>query len=139
MNNLNIKNLKMKKTLFLFLAILSFTISCSSDDSENPNTEGIDQSKIYGWWYKNSNTQEDAYKAYYFGEDGIYKQDMSNYGLGIGIGTWEWSESNEITMTPTPGQGIAGGPQSGEVFKLTNDSLVFDSEELRLSKNNPND
>jgi hypothetical protein len=129
----------MKKALLLICSLTLFFASCSNDsDSGTSDPNAIDQSKIYGWWYRNANTQTVSYKAYYFGEDGVYKQDQSNFGLGMGVGTWEWTNANTIQMTPNSGGGIAGGAVSGTVFKVSNDSLVFASEELRLSKVEPN-
>ena len=124
----------MKKS-FLIIAIVLVSIPfirCSSDSSSS--SSAINHSDIYGWWYPNANTSIPHYKAYYFGQDGVYKQDQTNFGLGIGLGTYVWESSNVLRMTPNSGGGIAGGPVSGTVFKLTQDSLVFASEELRMSK-----
>ena len=128
----------MKKTLFLIFAGILFLASCSSDSENSSNPNAIDQSKIYGWWYRNANTQTVSYNAYYFGEDGVYKQDGTNFGLGMGVGTWEWTNANTILITPNPDGGIAGGTTSGVVFKVSNDSLVLYSQQLRLSKVEPN-
>jgi hypothetical protein len=125
-----------QKLLLLAFVASAFMWSCSSDDDSS--SSGIDHSKIYGWWYRNDNTATISYNAYYFGQDGVYKQDMSNFGLADGIGTWEWTEGDHIQITPTPGGGIAGGQVHSAVLMLTNDSLVFHNEQLRLSKNNPN-
>jgi len=134
---ITLNNFKMKKQLaFLFLSISLFTASCSSDDSNGGNS-GIDQSKIHGWWYRNANTSTVSYKAYYFGEDGEYIQDQSNLGMGQGVGTWEWTGDSEVTITPTENGGIMGGVVKGEVLLLTNDSLVLVNQDLRLSRNNP--
>ena len=124
----------MKKSLLIICVVLLTIpfIRCSSDNSSSTNS--INHSDIYGWWYPNANTSIPHYKAYYFGQDGVYKQDQTNYGLGIGLGTYVWESSNVVRMTPTSGGGIAGGAVSGTVFKLTHDSLVFASEELRMSK-----
>lgn len=129
----------MKKQLLLFASILLMTASCSSDDDNTyypPPTTA--EASIHGWWYRNANTATASYKAYYFGEDGVFKQDMTNWGAGIGEGTWEWTGENQITMTPTPGGGIMGGPMEGEVFMLTNDSLVMFTQQLRLCRVDPN-
>ncbi len=128
----------MKKTILLMIAVsAAFIYSCSSDDSSGGSS--INQSDIHGWWYRNANTQMTSYKAYYFGEDGEYKQDQSNIGMGMGLGTWEWIANDKVKMTPTPGGGILGGAVECEIFKLTNDSLVLLDEGLRLCKQNPND
>lgn len=59
--------------------------------------------------------------------------------MGQGVGTWEWTGDNQVSITPAPNGGIAGGVATGEVFLLTNDSLVLFSQDLRLSRNNPAD
>jgi hypothetical protein len=126
----------MKKSL-LIIAVIVMTIPfirCSSGGSSSNSDGTINHADIYGWWYPNPNLSIPHYKAYYFGQDGVYKQDQTNFGLGIGLGTWEWQSSNVVKMTPTPNGGIAGGPVTGTVYKLTTDSLVFASEELRLSR-----
>jgi len=125
----------MKKP-FLIVAVILFSIPfirCSNDDSSNNNA--YNQANIYGWWYPNANTSIPHYKAYYFGQDGVYKQDQTNYNYGIGVGTWVWQSDSVVKMTPNVNGGIAGGQVSGKVFKLTQDSLVFASEYLRLSRN----
>ncbi len=134
------KTKQMKK--LLLMAAATFALSCSSDNDQSnyyptPAPPEADAS-IHGWWYRNANTQVLSYKAYYFGADGSFKQDMSNVGAGMGLGTWEWTAENQIKMTPTVGGGIAGGAMTGEVFLLTNDSLVMFSQQLRLCKTNPN-
>jgi len=127
-----------KAALVLFLSVSLFVVSCSSDD-DSSGSAGIQQSKIYGWWYPNANTTSVSYKAYYFGEDGSYIQDQSRFNLGNGLGTYKWTAANKITMTPTPGGGILGGVVEAEVFVLTNDTLVLGSQDLRLSRNNSED
>jgi hypothetical protein len=129
----------MKKNLLLLAAILFLTVSCSSDDDNTYYpAPTAPEASINGWWYRNANTATVSYKAYYFGEDGVFKQDMSNYGAGMGVGTWAWISDDMIKVTPTPGGGIAGGEMQGEVFKLTNDSLVMFTQQLRLCKTEPN-
>lgn len=131
---------QMKKLLLFALAALTFSCSSDTDHSNHYPTPTPPEAEasIHGWWYRNANTQIISYKAYYFGEDGSFKQDMSNVGAGMGLGTWAWTADNQITMTPTVGGGIAGGAMTGEVFLLTNDSLVMFSQQLRLCKTNPN-
>lgn len=111
-------------TLF-FVTILGQT-SCSSDSSSSSPTPGaVDQTQINGWWYPGEDNFT-LYKAYYFGADGEYKQDMTNFlpALGVGLGTWVWQTSTSLKMTPIEGSTIAGGAQVIEVTKLTQDSLV---------------
>lgn len=126
----------MKKTCFTLVLFSVIFGSCSSDDSADNSNQTVDQSKIFGWWYRNANTTIFSYNSYYFGADGVYKQ---GFGTNYGQGTWEWIPGDSIKMTPTLNGGIAGGVVKGAVYKLDNDSLVFASESLRLSKNNPND
>jgi hypothetical protein len=112
----------------LLITILGQT-SCSSDSSSSSSSSGtIDQSQINGWWYPGENNFT-VYKAYYFGAGGEYKQDMTNFSstLGIGLATWTWEASTIIKITPIAGSTIVGGPQTLEVTKLTQDSLVGNS------------
>ena len=131
----------MKKNLLLKFSIFSILIiqACSSSSDDEPivnNSIGVNQSLITGWWYRGQNAP--IYKAYYFGSDGEYKQDGSNFGSGMGIGTWSLETSTKIKMTPV--SGIAGGTVYLQLTKLTNDSLVgtVGSNILRLSRTNHN-
>lgn len=128
----------MKKNILFLTALLFSMAACSSDDDTYyPLVPTDTEASIHGWWYRNANTSTTSYKAYYFGADGEYKQDMSNWGLGMGTGTWEWIADDRIKVTPTGG-GVQGGAMEGEIFKLTQDSLVLFSQQLRLCKNQPN-
>jgi hypothetical protein len=123
----------MKKSIIIPLVILVSIpfIRCSSDSSSS-NSNAYNQSNIYGWWYPNANTSIPHYKAYYFGEDGVYKQKYSN--TSEGIGTWVWESDSVVKMTPTVNGGIAGGQVTGRVYKLSQDTLVLANEELRMSR-----
>ncbi|TBX70637.1 hypothetical protein EZL74_02895 [Flavobacterium silvisoli] len=127
----------MKKSLLIVAVVLTTIpfIRCSSSDDSSTNNGAINHEQIYGWWYPNANTSIVHYKAYYFGADGVYKQDQTNFNLGMGTGTWQWIGDSIIKMTPDLNGGIAGGAVTGRVFKLSQDSLVFASQGLRLAKN----
>ena len=127
----------MQKIIILFI-VLSTLLSCSeTDDSDMDNQ--IDQSLIDGWWYPGVDAGF-VYKGYYFGDnDGVYKQDMTNFSAGIGEGTWVWLNDNTLEMTPTPGGGIIDGVRELTILKLTQDSLVFQSPSLKLSRTDHSD
>ncbi|QEE50167.1 hypothetical protein FUA48_11435 [Flavobacterium alkalisoli] len=125
----------MKKAFYLIIpAFLLF--ACSSDDSSEAVNDGINQSFIYGTWYPNPDNPLD-YASKYFGEDGVYIQDQSNFGLGQGVGQWEWVDDHTLKVTPV--SGIVGGSVEAQVFKLTADSLVFISSSYRYSHTPPQD
>ncbi len=129
----------MKKTILLLAGLAMTAISCNSSDDNAPVVIPVAANPtIYGWWYRNANTRTDSYKAYYFGEDGVYKQDGSNYGIPMGTGTYTLIGTDSVRIVPNANGGIQGGPAKGKIFKLTADSLVIYSQSLRLSKNNPN-
>lgn len=125
----------MKKAFYLIIpAFLLF--ACSSDDSSETVNDGINQNFIYGTWYPNPDNPLD-YASKYFGEDGVYIQDQSNFGLGQGVGQWEWVDDHTLKVTPV--SGIVGGSVEAQVFKLTADSLVFISSSYRYSHTPPQD
>lgn len=126
----------MKKITFLLIVAMMFSCSNSDDSSDN---DQLNQDLIDGWWYPGVDAGI-VYEAYYFGtSDGVYQQDMSNFGLGIGEGTWTWIDENTIEVIPTPGGGIVGGTRQSTVVKLTQDSLVFQNPTLKLSRTNHSD
>lgn len=124
------------KLFYLFLISSVFVLqSCSNDDDGGSNDQtGVNQSLISGWWYRGEGAP--IYKAYYFGTDGEYKQDGSNFGINMGIGTWSWETETKIKVVPI--SGIFGGTAYLELTKLTNDSLVglVGGQELKLSRTN---
>ena len=110
----------MKKSI-IYLSFIFLFLSCSSDDGGGSQGNDTNQSLIYGWWYRNpANTHN--YKAYYFGEDNIFEQDMTNFNAGYGEGIWSWEEEAKIKLEPT--NNIVGGIQYMDLIKLTQDSLV---------------
>lgn len=125
------KNKPLLLTLVIFNLIFQ---SCSnSDDNEvvNENQADISQSLINGWWYRG----QDAflYKGYYFGSDGVYKQDGSNFGIPMGVGNWTWLTSTKVKVTPVSGM---VGEGTFDIVKLTSDSLVTANPTMKLSRTN---
>src|SRR5690554_3363834 len=88
----------MKKSI-IYLSFIFLFLSCSSDDGGSQGSD-INQSLIYGWWYRNPEVLNN-YKAYYFGEDNIFEQDMTNFNAGYGEGIWSWEEEAKIKLEPT--------------------------------------
>lgn len=128
---------KIKTILFLF-AIAFSAVSCNEDNTPQTTLKTIEREQIFGWWYPTTDNDGARSKAYYFGEDGQYQQDMTNFGLTIGTGTWEWvAETNTIKMTPTAGGGINGGVQNFEVLELTADDflLTMQGQPVYLDRN----
>ena len=126
------------KKIILAVSIITIVLlsSCSTNSSNPPaatTQQGVTQSLITGWWYRGANAP--IYKAYYFGADGTYKQDGSNFGLGMGIGTWSWETATKIKVVAVSGM-VGGGYL--EFSKLTQDSLVSISPNLKLSRTNHN-
>jgi hypothetical protein len=130
----------MKKILLLSSAFL-FLVSCSSDDSDNnSDSHGVNQSKIYGYWYKGLDGPSYYYDYYYFGENGEYKQGWGSINSNPYTGTWEWENATTIKVTPTAGGGIVGGVQTHEFRKITNDSLCSaTNDDIKYSRTNHND
>jgi hypothetical protein len=129
----------MKKILLLSSAFL-FLVSCSNDDSDNNNDQGVNQSAIYGYWYKGLGAPSYYYDYYYFGENGEYKQGWGPINSNPYLGTWEWENATTIKVTPTVGGGIVGGVQTHEFRKITNDSLCSAThEDIKYSRTNHND
>ncbi|GGD22368.1 hypothetical protein [Flavobacterium orientale] len=129
----------MKKFLLLSSVFL-FLVSCSNDDSNNNDSQGVNQSKIFGYWYKGLGAPFYYYDYYYFGEDGEYQQGWGPINSNPLTGTWEWEDGTTIKITPSPGGGIAGGVQTHEFRKISNDSLCSASDEgLKYSRTNHND
>lgn len=128
----------MKKAFYLIVPAFLLFVACSGDDSSDTvNNSEINQSFIYGTWYPNPDNPVD-YASKYFGEDGIYIQDQSNFGLGEGVGQWEWVDDHTIRVTPV--SGVANTqPVETEIFKLTADSLVMHSQSYRYSHTPPQD
>ncbi len=113
----------MKKILFAFSFIL-ILMSCSSDDQpQSQPQQGVNQSNIYGYWYKGLGAPNYYYDYYYFGQNGEFKQGWGNINTNPLLGTWVWLNSTTIKMTPTPNGGIAGGVVNVEFRKVTSDSL----------------
>lgn len=109
----------MKKSI-IYLSFVFLFLSCSSDDGGSLGNN-TNQSLIYGWWFRNPENTNN-YKAYYFGEDNTFIQDMTNFMMGQGEGVWSWEEESKIKLEPT--SNIAGGTQYIDILKLTQDSLV---------------
>lgn len=139
--NSNFKFLFMKK-LFLLSSVFLFLLSCSNDNETNNNNDpqGVNQSEIYGYWYKGIGAPTIYWDYYYFGQDGEYKQGWGAINSNPLVGTWEWENETTIKITPTPNGGIAGGVQTHEFRKITADSLCSASNNgLKYSRTNHGD
>ncbi|HEX8562202.1 MAG TPA: hypothetical protein VF676_04400 [Flavobacterium sp.] len=128
----------MRKQFLGVVAICAIAMaSCSSDDNGTSSAGAVDHSKLTGWWYPNEENGID-YRGRFFGEDGEYKQDQTNYNLGMGIGTYEWVPEGD-TLAITPVSGFFGGLFKLPVHKLTPDSLVisYQGDFYRYSRTEP--
>ncbi|WP_299223323.1 hypothetical protein [uncultured Aquimarina sp.] len=118
---------RVPKMLFVLLLTSVFSVSCSSDDTDDVIVNDNLELLFDKWWFDEADFTADIY----FSSDNTYRQNISLFGNDVlGEGNWQWFDQAagiiEVTNLSGQGQTVSGG-----LYKIS--SLTATSFMLEIS------